>query len=101
MATNKMMKIEEVTKEELLSLKNVGEKAADTIIIAREEHGGSLTKIQVMCLPFPKPSVKEGIVKNQELMFSDDKRGMSVSDVDVSTNGNVKYTKLLVTLMKI
>ena len=44
MATNKMMKIEEVTKEELLSLKNIGEKVADMIITAREEHDGTLTK---------------------------------------------------------
>ena len=47
---NKMMKIEEVTKGELLSLKIIGEKAADMIIIAREEHGGSL----FMSLPLPK-----------------------------------------------
>ena len=59
MATNKMMKVEEVTKEELLSLKNIGEKAADMIITAREEHDGSLTKMQFMCLPLTKPSVND------------------------------------------
>ena len=69
MATNKMMKIEEVTKEELLSLKNIGEKAADIIITGRAEHDGSLTKMQFMCLPLPKPSVKDRIIEHQELVF--------------------------------
>ena len=92
MATNKMMKIEEVTKEELLSLKNIGEKAADIIITARAEHDGSLTKMQFMCLPLPKPSVKERIIKHQELVFSDNSGGVSVSDIDVLTDGKVKFT---------
>ena len=93
MATNKMMKIEEVTKEGLLSLKNIGEKVADMIITAREEHDGTLTKMQFMCLPLPKPSVKERIIKHQELVFSDNSGGVSVSDIDVSTDGKVKFTQ--------
>ena len=93
MATNKMMKIEEVTKEELLSLKNIGEKVADMIITAREEHDGTLTKMQFMCLPLPKPSVKERIIKHQELVFSDNSGGVSVPDIDVSTDGKVKFTQ--------
>ena len=93
MARNKMMKIEEVTKEELLSLKNIGEKVADMIITAREEHDGSLMKMQFMCLPLPKPSVKERIIKHQELVFSDNSGGVSVSDIDVSTDGKVKFTQ--------
>ena len=93
MAANKMMKIEEVTKEELLSLKNIGEKVADMIITAREEHDGTLTKMQFMCLPLPKPSVKERIIKPQELVFSDNSGGVSVLDIDVSTDGKVKFTQ--------
>ena len=92
-ANKMMMKMEGVTKEELLSLKNIGEKAADMIITAREEHGGSLTKMQFMCLPLPKPSVKETIVQNCELIFGDDKGSLSMSDVDVSTDGKVKHTQ--------
>ena len=87
------MKIEKVTKEELLSLKNIGEKVADMIITAREEHDGSLTKMQFMSLPLPKPSVKERIIMHQELVFSDNKGGVSVSGVDVSTDGKVKFTQ--------
>ena len=89
------MKIEEVTKEELLSLKNIGEKVADMIITAREEHDGTLTKMQFMCLPLPKPSVKERIIKHQELVFSDNSGGVSVLDIDVSTDGKVKFTQAI------
>ena len=89
------MKIEEVTKEELLLLKNMGEKAADIIITARAEHDGSLTKMQFMCLPLPKPPVKERIIKHQELVFSDDKGGLSVLDVDVSSDGKVQFTPIV------
>ena len=84
-----------MTKDELLSLKNIGEKAADVIITAREEHDGSLTKMQFMCLLLPKPSVKEWIIKHQELVFSDNKRGMSVLYIDISTDGKVKFTQVV------
>ena len=48
MATNKMMKIEKVTKEELLSLKNIGEKVVDMIITAREEHDGTAVYVSAI-----------------------------------------------------
>ena len=74
-------------------MKNIGEKVADMIITAIEEHDGTLTKMQFMCLPLPKPSVKERIIKHQELVFSDNSGGVSVSDIDVSTDGKVKFTQ--------
>ena len=49
--------------------------------------------MQFMSLPLPEPSVKERIVKNQELVFGDDKGSVSMSDVEVSTDGKVKYTQ--------